>query len=99
MPIKDGTFEVPSEVLKAARTDLVAVEMNLPKDGIHIPLSAYDFNNHTWKLILDDWRFPKEYQNVIPKGSDTRSACVLVFSGNGEDTFLLDVNCRHKIKQ
>jgi len=94
LPIRDGHFDVPSEVLTKQK---VTLSTKVGADKIRITdIHGGKFTNEDWTLILEDHRFGVEYQ-PIPKGAKVWSSCVVVFeSKTAEGTVLFDPHCRSK---
>jgi hypothetical protein len=94
LPIQDGHFEVPPEVL---RKEKVTFWMTVGADKIRIvDVHGGKFGNEKWTLILEDHRFGAEFQPML-KGAKVRSSCVVVFeSKTAEGTALIDSHCRSK---
>jgi hypothetical protein len=97
VPLNNGRFAVPQRIIQADKTEFFGFSMTLPGNHLHIDLPTYAFKSGAWKVILNDRRFPHEYQYAMPKGWKPKSTCVFSFLDvGGESTFLIGTNCRVK---
>ena len=96
IPVRDGRFEVPSEITSAQRVTFAA---DVDGDQIRISkLSAKVFSLENWTLLLAERRYPDDYHWAVPKGTDIPASCMLVFDSVHADpgTVVLDPHCRTK---
>jgi hypothetical protein len=96
MPLKDGIFEVPPEILKKHFKEL---DFSTVVDGdqIHTEMLGKDIDMPRWTLVLEDSRFPDDYA-PIPKGAKARSSCIIEYdSDEGDGTYMFAQHCRSKI--
>jgi hypothetical protein len=98
VPLNNGRFAVPQRIIQADKTEFFGFSMTIPGNHLHIDLPTYAFKSGAWKVILNDRRFPHEYQYAMPKGWKPKSTCVFSFLDlGGESTFLISNNCRSKM--
>jgi len=96
LPVRDGSFEVPPEFVKA---DEVTFAAEVGGDHIRITnLRGTMFSMEDWTLVLAERRFDEDHRWVIPKGTDVRSSCILEFESQDADPGIevFDPNCRSK---
>ena len=94
-PVRNGQFQVPSEVFASAGN--VTFSFVIGKDQIRLTLLATNFRAELWNLILEDHHFGNEYS--LPPGTNPRAACVLVVgSKTGDPIELVSAHCRTKLK-
>jgi hypothetical protein len=95
--VRNGRLEIPAEVLVK---DKITFSATVGGDQIRISdIPGAKFENEKWTLVLEDHRFPVEFQ-PMPEGAKVRSSCAVVFeSKSNEGTVLLDPHCRSKISQ
>lgn len=95
IPIRDGKFEVPPEVISAHKVALVA---DVGGDHIRVTgISGKKFVRASWTLLLAERAYSDDYQWVVPKGADIHCSCVLAFdSGEGDGTAVFVPRCRSK---
>jgi len=96
IPVVEGKFEVPPEVVKTERTTL-ATEI----EGEQIRISGIHhqkFRSGKWTIIMATRNYTEEFQWVVPKGTKIRESCILEFEPNGgEGTATFVSKCRKKL--
>jgi hypothetical protein len=98
--IRQGRFEVPTEILLAAKTERVGVLAIAAADQLRFSVDAGVFQHEIWSLRLADRRFDDYTQSLIPKGESPRSICVLEFSDkHSEVSAILASHCRTPVKK
>jgi len=98
IPVRDGKFKVPPEFTKANE---VIFATDIGGDHILVTnLSGKLFSQEDWTLLLAERRYEQEHQSVIPKGTDIRSSCILVFESQHGDAgaAVFSPHCRSKRK-
>ncbi|MGA2481488.1 MAG: hypothetical protein ABSF92_00010 [Candidatus Acidiferrales bacterium] len=97
IPVREGKFEVPPEVVGAQK---VAFAADVEGDHIRVAgISGRKFVRGNWTLLLAQRDYGEEYRWVLPKRTDVRSSCILEFEpDNGEGTFVFVPHCRSKSK-
>lgn len=93
--VRAGRFQVPPEVL---RSEKVTVSMVIGQELICIPdIRGGQFGIEDWTLMLEDKRFPDEFQ-YRARGAAARRACGVIFqSRNSEGTTYLVWHCRRPL--
>jgi hypothetical protein len=96
--IDNGVFAVPPEFWRAEKAT-IRISAKFERDEINAFVYAGDFGMESWKIILADWRFPKEnrrFTNIW----NARKTCVIEFqSPYYEGTGLVENACRSKNKK
>ncbi len=77
LPVRQGKFEVSSDVLNARDVMFAA---DIGPDHVRIPgLPGSKFSQDSWTLLLADREYNVNYEWSVPKGVDVRRSCMLVF--------------------
>ena len=95
VPVRQGKFEVPPEVLGARR---VAFAADVEGDHIQVTgISGRKFVRSSWTLVLAERTYSNDYQWVVPKGANIHSSCILAFDPDeGDGTAVFVPHCRRK---
>jgi hypothetical protein len=98
IPIREGKFEIPPEFVVAHKVTLAT-----DVDGDRIRLSSItgeDFTQEDWTLLLADRAYDGDYQWAVPKGTNVRASCMMVFDSVHSDPgrVLIEQHCRSKNK-
>jgi hypothetical protein len=95
VPVKAGHILVPVEM---ATGPALTIQARIGHDIIRIPGIPVSALGSSWKIVLADESFGEDYENALPKGTNVRSACLIVFEPKRGDGTVLGVsNCRKPI--
>jgi TonB family protein len=97
LPIENGLFTVPIEVVRAKSVNLA---FSLPEDNISTNVDGADFASESWTLYLADKDFGVNLQYGVPKGVKAKTSCFLEFDSKWTDpgTTTFDPQCRTHLK-
>ena len=96
LPVRDGKFEAPTELLAAPK---VILETNVADSHIRlVNVTGWDFAYEDWTLRLAEHTDVNYYEWPGPKGADIPSPCMLEFESVHTDPGrgLFEQNCRTK---
>ena len=96
LPLKEGTFEIPPEILKK---NLKVVEFStvVGRDRIHTTMLGDHLIVSHWTIVLADKRFSDDY-GPITQGANPRASCIVEYDPTGaEGTEMFAENCRSRI--
>jgi hypothetical protein len=81
--VREDKFEVPPDIVKAEKVTFAA---DVEGDHIEIPgIAGGFFTWEAWTLLLAERRYDRSTQTGIPKGSNIRLSCVLMFDSAQAD--------------
>jgi hypothetical protein len=93
LPVEQSKLLVPQQ---AAAAPTFTFQTEIGGDPLTVSdIRTGKLEESSWTIVLSDHNFPEKYRRVIPRGTNPRSACVIVFESPGTETTLLGVsNCR-----
>jgi len=95
LPIEAGHIVIPADF---ATGTTLTVEARVGQDLIKIrgiPSSALE---SSWTILMADKSFGVDYPNALPKGTNVRLACLIVFEPiDGDGTVLGVSKCRKSV--
>jgi hypothetical protein len=95
--IKNGAFEVPTQVLTAPD---VAVSADIDQSHVSTAIPHDSFENiFSWEISIADKRYGKDVDYIIPKGANLPRSCIIAFIPLNRDGWaMFDPRCRSKRK-
>ena len=95
--IKNGRFEVPSQVLTASE---VGVSADIDQNHISTAIPHESFvEMFSWEISIADKRYGKDVDYIVPKGANIPKSCIIAFIPMNEDGWaMFDPHCRSKRK-
>lgn len=93
LPVQNGQFTVPLDVLRAKS---VGFSLSLPLQEISTTVDGSDFASENWTLRLADKTYGDDFQYAVPKGAKLKFACLLTFDSHysSAGAFTFDPHCR-----
>jgi len=98
IPVREGKFEVPPELMAARR---VGLDADVGGDHIRFThLTGMDFTDQDWTLRLAERADEDYYDWPGPKGADIPTTCMLEFESPNQDPARghFEEHCRSKKK-
>jgi len=95
LPIEASHIVIPADF---ATGTTLTIEARVGQDLIKIPGIPLSALESSWTNILADKSFGDDYRNALPKGTNVRSACLVVFDPvDGDGTVLGVSKCRKSV--
>jgi hypothetical protein len=97
IPVKNGTFEVPSKVLTASE---VGVSADIDKSHVSTAIPHEFFEDiFSWEISIADKRYGEDVDYVVPKGANLPRSCIIaIIPTNRDGGAMFDPHCRTKPK-
>ena len=97
IPIKNGAFEVPSQLPFASDVEIIA-DIDQSRIMTSIPPESF-VDMFSWEISIADKRYGKDVYYAVPKGAEIPKSCIFVFIPlNSDGWWMFDPHCRSKQK-
>jgi len=97
IPVKNGTFDVPAQVLTASD---IGISADIDQSHITTVIPQQSFVGiFSWEISIADKRYGKDVDYAVPKGANIPESCIIVFIPlNSDGWWMFDPHCRSKRK-